>query len=123
MQFHLNPVAVFWILSVTVCFNVGYGLYLWSSDKSSRKQHAFILRTALIGTLLMIGTYAHNLSTSGEPFNLSDCLYLALVVAHGWTAEKVVDGFIRVRSAAGSVIKDTLRALSSPKTSKPDNPS
>ena len=115
---YFNPLALFWIFSVTICFNTGYGLYLWDRDSSARKQQAFIIRTALIGTLLMLGTYAHNLSD--EPFKLRSCLYLALVVVHGWTAEMIVDGFIKLRGAIGPIIKDTIHKLAS--STQPDSP-
>ena len=118
---YLNPVAVFWILSVSLCFNCGYVLYLCSVDSKSRKPYAFIVSTALIGTLFVVGTYAHNLSISGDQFALNDCLYLALVVAHGWTAEKVVEGFMKVRSKAGPILKDAAQKLLSSQARPPDS--
>jgi hypothetical protein len=49
--------------------------------------------TVLIGTLIMVGTYAETLSQ--KAFALKDCLLLALVAAHGWTAEDMVQTFIK----------------------------
>jgi hypothetical protein len=49
--------------------------------------------TVLIGTLIMIATYADTLSQ--KAFALKDCLLFALVAAHGWNAEDMVQTFIK----------------------------
>jgi hypothetical protein len=88
--------ALFWVLTVTVSFNVAYFLFL--KDRGSEVvSRARNIMTFIIGTLIMVGTYADTLAQ--KPFVLKDCLLLALVAAHGWTAEDMVQSFIK--KAAG----------------------
>lgn len=126
MQLNLTPIALFWVVSVTFCFNLGYFLSLSAKDSLKDRPRPVIVRTAVIGTLIMIGTYAHQLSTRQGAFELSDCLYLALVVAHGWTAEKIVDKFIELRTNIMQGIKKTINgppdAPDTPVDTNPDGP-
>ena len=102
MEFHLGSLvvqvsdpsrlALFWVATVVAAFNVAYLLFV--NDRGSRTTtRARVIVTMLIGTLVMVGTYADTLSQ--KPFALKDCLLLALVAAHGWTAEDLVQSFIK----------------------------
>jgi CDP-diglyceride synthetase len=83
--------ALFWVLTVAVSFNVAYFLFL--KDRGSEAVSARNIMTFIIGTLVVVGTYADTLAQ--KPFVLKDCLLLALVAAHGWTAEDMVQSFIK----------------------------
>jgi hypothetical protein len=88
----VQMLALFWVVTVTASFNVAYVFFL--KDRGPRAvTRARIAMTVLIGTLIMVGTYAETLSQ--KAFALKDCLLLALVAAHGWTAEDMVQTFIK----------------------------
>jgi len=84
--------GIFWAVSVFLAFNAAYILFL--KDRGSADiTKAKILFTCLIGSLIMIGTYADTLAH--KPFAMKDCLLLALVAAHGWMAEELVQSFVK----------------------------
>ena len=95
--------ALFWAILVSVAFNLPY--FLFSVDRRSRYQLQFgqagrnlvpsparTALTSMIGTLIVVGTYASILSE--KVFELKDCTVLALVAAHGWMAEDMVNQFL-----------------------------
>ena len=87
--------ALFWVFSVAASFNVAYFLFL--KDRGSETvTRARIAMTVIIGTLIVVGTYADTLCQ--KPFALKDCLLLALVAAHGWMAEDMVHTFLKKAS-------------------------
>lgn len=93
MEFNLwiTSLPVFWAIAVTVAFNSAYFLFL--RDRGSGDvTRARVAITVLIGTLIVVGTYADALSE--KVFEMEDCLLLALVAAHGWTAEGLVRSFM-----------------------------
>lgn len=47
----------------------------------------------VLGSLLVVGTYAQTLAA--KAFALNDCMLLALIFAHGWMAEELVDSFMK----------------------------
>ena len=83
--------ALFWAVAVSVAFNVAYLLFVWDRQRTTVTR-ARILMTVLLGTLVVIGTYADALAA--KPFAMKDCLLLALVAAHGWMAEELFQSFI-----------------------------
>src|SRR5262249_7663714 len=86
--------AIFWALAVTIFFNVPYVLFILDRGKAAGGvSKARVGLTMLIGTLIVIGTYADTLKD--KPFAMTDCMLLALVAAHGWTAEGMVQSFIK----------------------------
>ena len=92
LTFNLNLLALTWGGVVVVCFMIGYGLYL--RNTAGRKWDALACLTALIGSLLMLATYGHSLSTC--VFQMTDFMHLAVVVGLGWTAESLVAAFLKV---------------------------
>ena len=83
--------AIFWICSVSVFFIGCYSLALW--DKAnSRPSRARITFTLVIGTLIVVATYADTLYH--KAFQFKDLLLLAMVGVHGWKADDMVEGFI-----------------------------
>ena len=88
--------GLFWAAAVAIAFNGAY--YLFIKDRGpaciTKARMGF---TMLVGTLIVVGTYADTLAAQ-EVFRMKDCLLLALVAAHGWTAEELVQS-IRNRSA------------------------
>jgi len=88
----VQMLGLFWVVTVTASFNVAY--YLFLKDRGpGTVTGARIKMTIFIGTLIMVGTYADTLYQ--KAFALKDCLLLALVAAHGWTAEDMVQTFIK----------------------------
>lgn len=88
----LNWLAVIWGSVVVACFLIGYSLYL--RNAAERQWDAFACLTALVGSLLMIATYGHSLSTC--IFKMTDFTHLAVVVGLGWVAEPFVGAFLNV---------------------------
>ena len=87
-----QALSLFWAAAVTVSFNLAYWLFL--KDRGDTKiTKARIWVTIFIGSLIVIGTYADVLSS--KPFAMKDCLLLALVAAHGWMAEDMVNKFMK----------------------------
>ncbi|GLT18790.1 hypothetical protein GCM10007938_25710 [Vibrio zhanjiangensis] len=85
-------ISLFWASTVTLSFNFAY--YLFIKDRGSNAvSRERVWATVLIGTLIVIGTYADVLAA--KPFAMKDCLLLALVAAHGWMAEDMVDRFMK----------------------------
>ena len=95
---YANPLALMWKAIVVGCFMMGYGLYL--RNTAVRRWDARAGLTALIGSLLMIATYGHSLSTC--VFKMTDCMHLAVVVGLGWTAEPLVGAFLKYVGAPDS---------------------
>ena len=90
-MFYLNWFAIFWISSVSITFIGCYSLALW--DKTdSRPSRARMTFTLIIGTLIVIATYADTLYH--KAFLFKDLLLLAMVGVHGWKADDMVEGFI-----------------------------
>ena len=89
-----QELAIFWAVAVTVFFNIPYLLSIMDarSKQGSPISKAKVGITMLIGTLIVIATYAETLKD--KSFALSDCMLLALVAAHGWTAEGMVQKFL-----------------------------
>lgn len=83
-------ISIFWVVAVTVSFNMAYWLFLKDRGECEITK-ARIWATGFIGSLIAIGTYADILSA--KPFAIKDCLLLALVAAHGWMAEDMVNKF------------------------------
>jgi hypothetical protein len=90
-----QALGLFWVLSVIAAFNIAYFLYL--SDRKQQGQSvvstARVKMTVLTGSLIMVGTYADTLAQ--KPFAIKDCILLALIAAHGWMAEEMVEKFIQ----------------------------
>lgn len=86
-----NPLAWMWAAIVVGCFMTGYALYL--RNTAGRSWDARASLTAVIGSLLMIATYGHTLATC--VFKMTDCMHLAVVIALGWTAEPLVNAFLK----------------------------
>ncbi|MEQ8242009.1 hypothetical protein [Fulvivirga sp.] len=85
---------LFWVLVMVFSFNGAYFFF-----RFDRKQNQFnnvskgkVYATALIGTLIILGTYGNLVMQ--KPFAIADCSVLALVAAHGWMAEDMVRKFI-----------------------------
>ena len=91
----VQMLALFWGLTITASFNVAYIFFLKDRCPGTVTRTR-IAMTVLIGTLIMLGTYANTLSQ--KAFALKDCLLLALVAAHGWTAEDMEQTFIKKAS-------------------------
>lgn len=87
--------AIFWVFAVGIAFNLAYCLFLKDRGRSNITG-ARIAMTIIIGTLIVLGTYADILSK--KPFALRDCLILALVAAHGWVAEDLVQKVLKKAS-------------------------
>lgn len=83
--------AAFWTFSVLLAFNLAYVLFLYDRVQSDVTR-ARKLMTVFIGSLIVVGTYAHTLAS--KPFSLNDCILLALVAVHGWMAEDLVQSFM-----------------------------
>lgn len=83
---------LFWAFMVTASFNLAYVLFLIDRGHGA-VTWARTAMTIVIGTLIVIGTYADTLAH--KPFAMKDCLLLALVAAHGWMAEELVQSFIK----------------------------
>lgn len=85
-------IAAFWTVAVLVAFNSAYALYINDRKRQditkARKAMVFVL-----GSLLVVGTYAQTLAA--KAFALNDCMLLALIFAHGWMAEELVDSFMK----------------------------
>ena len=93
---YANWYAIFWIGSVSLFFIGGYCLALW--DQASRRpSRPRIVLNLVIGTLIVIATYADTLYH--KDFEIKDFLLLALVAAHGWKAEDIVQGFINISAS------------------------
>jgi hypothetical protein len=84
--------SLFWAATLSGSFNIAYFLSLWER-KTVPVARARIAMTVLIGTLLILGTYVEALGS--KVFAWSDCTFLALVAAHGWTAEQFVARFVK----------------------------
>lgn len=84
--------ATFWTVIVLIAFNSAYALYIYDRKRHditrARKAMVFVL-----GSLLVVGTYAQTLSS--KTFALNDCLLIALIFAHGWMAEELVQSFVQ----------------------------
>jgi hypothetical protein len=87
-----QALAIFWALAVTISFNLAYLLFV-KDRGGSEISKARIWATVFMGSLIVIGTYADVLAA--KPFAMKDCLLLALVAAHGWMAEDMVNKFVR----------------------------
>ncbi|WP_127558279.1 hypothetical protein [Saccharospirillum alexandrii] len=87
-----QALALFWAVAVTVSFNLAYWLFLKDRGETVVTT-ARIWATVIIGTLIVVGTYADVLS--GKAFEMKDCLLLALIAAHGWMAEDMVHKFMK----------------------------
>jgi hypothetical protein len=83
--------AIFWAVAVSVAFNVAYLLFVLDRKRTTVTR-ARILMTVLLGTLVVVGTYADALAA--KPFAMKDCLLLALIAAHGWMAEELFQSFV-----------------------------
>lgn len=93
--------GLFWAFMVAISFNLAY--FFFSVDRRGQQQipgsarripsSARTALTSFIGTLIVIGTYASMLSE--QSFELADCTMLALVAAHGWMAEDMVNQFLQ----------------------------
>lgn len=96
-------ISVFWALAVAFAFNTAYLLFVWDRREASVTR-ARIFMTIFVGSLIVIGTYADALAS--KPFAMKDCLLLALVAAHGWMAEEMVQKVLRaaadLRPVAGN---------------------
>lgn len=86
----LQLLAAFWTAAVLLAFNIAYVLCL--ADRKGRVSSARKTMVMLMGSLVVTATYADALAA--KPFALRDCMMLAFVFAHGWTAEEMVQGFI-----------------------------
>ena len=87
-----QQLSLFWAFAVTVSFNIAYWLFL--KDRGNTEiTKSRIWATVFIGSLIVIGTYADVLAA--KSFDMSDCLLLALVAAHGWMAEDMVNKFMK----------------------------
>ena len=83
--------GLLYVVGVMLCFLLGY----WLSRKDTVREDvssARMWRTGVVGTLLMAGTYGTFLVT--KPSSLVDFAVLAFVIAHGWTADDLVDHLI-----------------------------
>lgn len=83
--------GLFWAVAVVLAFNAAYLLFVWDRNRSTVTR-ARMLMTILLGSLVVVGTYADALAA--KPFAMKDCLLLALVAAHGWMAEELVQSFM-----------------------------
>lgn len=83
--------ALFWAVTVSAFFIVSYVLFLKDRGPGAVTR-ARATVTIIIGTLIMLATYADILSQ--KTFAFKDCFLLAFVAAHGWTAEDMVQTFI-----------------------------
>lgn len=84
--------SLFWAVAVTASFNFAYWLFL--KDRGSSEITKFrIWATVFIGSLIVISTYAGVLAA--KQFAMTDCSLLALVAAHGWMAEDIVNDFMK----------------------------
>jgi|EndMetStandDraft_4_1072995.scaffolds.fasta_scaffold41018_5 hypothetical protein len=83
--------SVFWACTVALAFNAAYLLFVLD-HKRPRVTWTRIAMTVFIGSLIVVGTYADALAA--KPFAMKDCLLLALVAAHGWMAEALVQSFL-----------------------------
>jgi len=87
-----QAISLFWAVAVTGAFNFAY--YLFIRDRGiAQISRSRIAATVFIGSLIIIGTYADLLAE--KPFAMKDCLLLALVAAHGWMAEEMVNRFMQ----------------------------
>lgn len=86
-----QALSLFWAVAVAAAFNLAYLLFIWDRQRSSVTR-ARMLMTVLLGSLVVVGTYADALAA--KPFAMKDCLLLALVAAHGWMAEEMVRQFV-----------------------------
>ena|SRR6266576_3669804 len=111
--FQISPtqiLALFWGVMVTLSFNGTYFLSLWD-HKEGAVTRSRIMITVVIGTLVVLGTYADTLAA--KPFALKDCLLLAFVAGHGWTAEDLVQNFLKeVRAGAAPTAQSPLPSRS-----------
>lgn len=83
--------SLFWGSLISLCFVLGYGLSVGDRGREGLS-YARLMFTAMIGILIMLGTYGHTLQA--KPFVLRDCLLLAFIAGHGWQAEVLVHGFL-----------------------------
>ena len=83
--------SLFWSSLIALCFSLGYGLRIGDRGREGISI-ARLVFTAMIGILIMLGTYGHTLQA--KPFVLRDCLLLAFIAGHGWQAEALVRGFL-----------------------------
>jgi hypothetical protein len=83
--------SMFWAIAVALSFNAAYLLFVCDRKRASVSR-ARILMTVMLGSLVVVGTYADALAA--KPFAMKDCLLLALVAAHGWMAEELVASFM-----------------------------
>jgi hypothetical protein len=86
-----QALALFWAVAVAAAFNLAYLLFIWDRQRSNVTRARMVM-TVLLGSLVVIGTYADALAA--KPFAMKDCLLLALVGAHGWMAEAMVRQFM-----------------------------
>lgn len=99
--FSLNAIqafSIFWVLALTLSFNLAYFLFLKDRKGSAGGAEAHIstshvYASIFIGALIVIGTYVPVLTSN--TFALNDYLLLALVAAHGWIAVGMVSRFIK----------------------------
>ena len=91
--------SIFWAVTVALSFNITYLLFIKDRGNIGVSKSR-IWATIFIGTLIVVGTYADVLSE--KTFEMGDCLLLALVAAHGWMAEDMVNKFMRRTAAAHS---------------------
>jgi hypothetical protein len=85
-------IAIFWTAAVLLAYNVAYALCILDRKHThtTRARKAMVF---LLGSLLVVGTYAQTLSA--KTFALNDCLLLALIFAHGWMADELVEKFVQ----------------------------
>lgn len=91
-------IALFWTIAVLVAYNTAYALCIFDRKhiRTTRARKAMVF---VLGSLLVVGTYAQTLSA--KPFALNDCLLLALIFAHGWMAEELVESFVKRGASLG----------------------
>lgn len=79
---------IFWAAAFAIAFNMGYFLFILDVGKRQVSK-AKIAIIAIVGTLIVIATYADILSW--KKFQLRDCFLLAFAIANGWMAENLFE--------------------------------
>ena len=77
---------------VAVCFLLGYWLSWKDSAQKADISSARVWLTVVVGTGFVIGIYGTILTN--KPASLIDAAVLAAVIAHGWTAEDLVQHLV-----------------------------
>lgn len=88
----IQALGLAWAVAITIAFNVAYYLFLKDRGPNEITCHRKFF-TALLGTLIVVGTYADTLASLPE-FQMKSLLLLAFVAAHGWMAENLVNSFM-----------------------------